>query len=116
MQSDQENLDTLFAELRHEEASPPEALFSRVLADASALQPTPVIAPVQHQNVLQKIADAIGGWPAISGVAAAGVAGLWVGLAPPASIDAWAADMLGTTTSVSLIGEFTAFEDGTLDG
>jgi hypothetical protein len=61
--------------------------------------------------------DAVGGWPALSGLAAATVAGVWVGVAPPTSVEDWTAALVGDELSVSLFATETAFDMGVgLDG
>jgi hypothetical protein len=59
-----------------------------------------------------RLFDMLGGWPAVSGLAAATVAGIWVGVAPPASVESITASFLGDAVSVSLFTEGLAFETG----
>jgi len=115
--SENELLDNLFAEARSEEVSPSDDLLTRVLADAAALQPQqPPVTVISVPTLWTRVMNSIGGWPALSGVAAAGVAGLWVGLVPPDAIDSWVADALGDTTSISFIDDFSILEEGSVDG
>ncbi len=46
--------------------------------------------------------DVIGGWPTFSGLAAATVAGLWIGVAPPAALSDLSAGIWGATIEVPL--------------
>ena len=111
-------LDDLFAQARASEVLPSDALMARVLADADA-QLRPEIAPdiAPEHGAFYGFLQMIGGWPALSGVAAAGVAGLWVGLAPPSTVEGWVADLIGTTTQVALMPDFDGFEfSEALDG
>ena len=110
-------LDDLFAEMRMEKVSPSEALMSRVLADAEALQPS--VAPVSRKrskNVWGDFMELIGGWPALSGVAAAGVTGIWLGFAPPSGVDQLTADFFGETATVSLLDDFGGMLGEAADG
>jgi len=111
-------VDDLFAQARDRKVEANDDLMARVLADADALLPKAAVfqAPAPA-GFFASLSEMLGGWPVLSGVAAAGVAGLWVGLAPPDSVENWAADLLGTTTQISLMPEFDDFEfSETLDG
>lgn len=103
-------LDDIFADVRKADVDVSPQLTARVLTDA-AMTRLPAPPSVSFWAGLR---EAVGGWPAIGGVACAGVAGLWVGLAPPSSVETLAADMFGTTTSVSFIGDFDDFVEGTV--
>lgn len=94
-------LDDMFAAARDIDTSVPEILHDRVLADA-ALVPR---APVQD-TMWQSLVAAIGGWPALGGVMTAGLVGVWVGFMPPLQVETFAANVLGTTTTVSFLGDF----------
>jgi hypothetical protein len=98
-------LEDLFARAQKTGATPQDDLVARVLADADAVQ-----AGLRSQRarpaspgLWARILDALGGWPAVSGLAAATVAGVWIGVAPPASVEDVTADVLGTTVAVPLV-------------
>jgi hypothetical protein len=75
-----DDLTLAFAAARCDAARPaPEALLARIEADAAAFLPRPRPEP----SVWRRFADALGGWPALGGLATAGVAGFWLGYAPP---------------------------------
>lgn len=103
-------LEDLFEDARAADASVSDNLMARVLTDA-AMTPLNVTKPASLWSGLM---DALGGWPALGGVAVAGVTGLWLGLAPPSSVEMIAADVLGTTTSISFMGGFDDFVEGGL--
>lgn len=109
---DEDALMAAFAAARTADTTVTDDLTARVLADAqSALTKSP--APVQPRpSLLNRALDALGGWPAMGGVVAAGVGGLWIGIAPPAGIEDWAASLVGTTQEVSL---FMDIEDMALE-
>lgn len=102
-------LDGLFAEARVPNDAPNDDLMARVLADASAARPTAEIVPPSG-SFLSGLLDLCGGWPALSGVAAAGVAGLWVGLAPPEAVEGWVAEMIGAQTELTLLPDLDGFD------
>lgn len=115
--AESKELDNLFAEMRDDMLTPSDDLMARVLADADALQPdAPAFVPAEPKSSWAGFMELIGGWPALSGVAAAGVAGLWLGVAPPASVEQIASDVLGTTESVSLFSDFGGLMGEFTDG
>lgn len=85
-------LDAALAEARVEAPGPD--LVARVLADAAlvqAAQAAEAAATVQrpHRGWFAGLVDAVGGWGAVTGVTAAGIVGLAVGLAAPDTIGGW---------------------------
>ena len=113
---DDQFLDAILKDAQSQAPLPTEELVSRILLDAEQNQP--VLEP-QTQikgSYWSQLLLVIGGWPALSSVTAAGVAGLWIGLTPPDLVDTWVANALGSTTSVSFGDDFVGFEEGTLDG
>ena len=114
--SDEKLLNDLFEDVKQETVEPSDALMARVLADAAQLQPVKASAIVEAPSLWSRAITSIGGWGAMSGVAAAGVAGLWIGLTPPDSVDSWVAEAMGSTTSISFVDEFAVFEEGSFDG
>lgn len=84
-----QDLEDLFAAARAEPPAVPEYLHAAILADAAREQPgaqPDVPARPARQPLWQQLIEAIGGWPALGGLAAASAAGLWLGLAPPAFV------------------------------
>ena len=103
-------LDDLFALAR--EDAPDANLAARVAADAAAVQvehvtpPMPSAAP--RRGLFAGLAQVLGGWGMVSGVTAAGVAGLAVGLYAPDAIF----DVLEGSAAVSLgVGEVSVMPD-----
>lgn len=107
-------LDDLFAQARRQDVSPSDDLIARVLADAVAVQPSPVAQVGTEAGLWTRIMDAIGGWPALSGLAAATVAGVWIGAAPPASVSDLTASLLGDAVSVDLFSTNLLLDAGAL--
>ena len=111
-------LDDLFAQAREADVKPSDALMARVLADADdvqgAMQPEQTVAT---SGLWARILDALGGWPAVSGLAAATVAGVWIGVAPPSSVQDLTASLVGDEVSVDLFSTGLAFDTGvSVDG
>ncbi|MGR3455111.1 hypothetical protein [Pseudooceanicola sp.] len=87
-------LDALLAEARDTPDHLPDALMARMLADAEAAQDAraQAVAPApQRRGRLARAFAGIGGWPALAGFATATVAGIWIGISPPAVVSDGAA-------------------------
>lgn len=86
-------LEDLFATARRAPPRMPEAVATAILADAAGLQAERAeIASAQVSNpghvksarrFWTQFTNAVGGWPAVGGMVAANLSGLWIGLAPP---------------------------------
>lgn len=92
--------------------TPSDALMARIMADAATEMPRRVgVASVSDasgsRGIGAMILAALGGWAAVSGLAAATVTGLWLGISPPAALDTF---LSGSSLSVSLSDEFPGFE------
>ena len=85
--TDRQDMDALDALLRQVAEAPAEAdpgFLDRLAGQARAAQP----APRRRMGPAAWIA-ALGGWPALGGLAAAAVTGLWIGVAPPLGLEPW---------------------------
>lgn len=85
------DLEALLDAARDTRPAPSEALTRRVLADAADVQaaltrPAAPVRPRTRAGLWRQLADALGGWPGIGGLAAACAAGVWLGFAPPAAL------------------------------
>ena len=102
-----EACDTLLSEARQVEVTVTDDLMARVLADAAREQAwrRAIAGPPPRRGPLSVLAALIGGWPALGGVLAAGLAGLWIGMAPPAGVESLAANLFGTTETVTFLPE-----------
>lgn len=85
---------------------------ARVMADAARAMPRQAVPAAPQPGRFASWLQALGGWPTMGGLVAAGVAGLWIGVAPPASLENLAADMLGTTEEIDLLGTGLGFDLG----
>ncbi|WP_238928789.1 hypothetical protein [Alexandriicola marinus] len=105
-ETDQSLIDALLEDVAQHPVAPIDAvLMARLVEDADRLVPRPepvagAIAATGWRGVL----DLMGGWPAMGGLVAAGVVGLWIGLAPPDLVDDAVAGLLGGTVAVDLTG------------
>lgn len=95
-------LDDLFAAARQAAPDPSDTLMARIVADAAREMPRPAPAT---PGVWATLWDGLGGWIGAGGLAAATVAGLWIGIAPPAGLADMASGLWGTSTSVALMPE-----------
>jgi len=107
-------LDDMFAQASAKSPAPSDDLMARVLADAAAVQPGQSPIADKRPSLWSRISDAIGGWPAVSGLAAATVAGVWVGIAPPAQVEDLTATFIGDEISINLFSTDLGFDAGEL--
>lgn len=91
------NLDRYFAAARATSPEPSAELFARIVEDAQAQQAVvhQPASPARRGGVIRQWLDALGGWPAISSLATATVAGVWVGISPPEELSLAAQSYLG---------------------
>lgn len=106
-----EALDRLFAEARSESYLPGDDFMARLMADAARNAPLRVSpsGPERHVGGVVGFLAALGGWPTLGGLAMATVAGLWIGIAPPDSLNDFAASVLGEEVTVSLFPDLDPF-------
>ena len=81
-------LDDVFRAARAAPLEPSPELLGRVLQDAEAVEVARNQAGSPRAYRLRELFRALGGWPAMTGLAAATVAGIWIGLSPPAGLEA----------------------------
>lgn len=115
---DAPELGAFFAAAKVRTPEPGTALFARVMADAEAVQAGFALAPVATSPALGStvrarlavIWQALGGWPSVAGLSAATVAGLWIGIAPPAALGTVAPILKGGAATFVIDAEpVTAF-------
>lgn len=104
-----------FFEAARDAETPSEALTARVLADADrvlagnrgpAHQPIAPPAP----GVLARIADALGGWLGLSGLAAACAAGVMIGAVLPDQVDDLTAGSVSALLGAGSAAGYTGLE------
>lgn len=101
-------LDDLFATARAVTLPPDDALIARVLADAAR----PLLPRQVKEPLLVQLRAMIGGWPAFGSLAAATVAGVWIGIAPPPVVEDYALSLLGDTVNIGLFSDDFLTETG----
>ncbi len=114
-----DNLQAFFDAAREQPAPTSEALLARVLKDALSVQDATetVRSEVPKVGLLAGLWAALGGWPAMTGLATATVAGLWIGVSPSLGLSDAVTTALGANGVESYIDEFAtgfdyAFEEG----
>lgn len=105
MTTDRTQLDDTFAAIRAEEVPVSEALMDRIMLDADTVlaEAAPIAVARPSRSFAGVLRDVIGGWPSFSGLAAATVAGLWIGISPPEVLSDLTAGLWGTTIEVPLL-------------
>lgn len=93
---DEERLERLLQEARGAEPVS-DALMARVLADAAMVQTAAARRPRPRAEPgwIARLLGALGGWPAVSGVTLAGVAGLTFGFVAPDLVDGLSGGQIG---------------------
>lgn len=100
---DHDGLDAYFAAARRQAPVLSDTALARMTEQALAVQADRAAAPVarpQKPGLLTQLLAALGGWPAMAGLATAGVAGLWIGAVPPTGLLNLAVD-LGAVTGTA---------------
>lgn len=106
---DEDRLTEMLHAARGAEAVP-DALMARVLADAARLQAEALRPPVPlaRGGWFAGLWQGMGGWPALSGVTMAGIAGLALGFLAPDLVDGFSGGQIGlwwgTTGNLPEIG------------
>lgn len=93
MVDDHDEFDRLLAETSRP-VGVSDDLMARVLGDAERISRMRRPVPVWEQ-----MREAVGGWPALGGLAVASLAGLWIGFAPPAMLPDPAGLLVGADNS-----------------
>ncbi len=75
-------IEGLFAEARRGRDGLPGPLAARIEADALRVQAGWRQMP-QRRGIWDQLTALLGGWQGLGGLATAGMAGIWIGLAPP---------------------------------
>ena len=80
-------LERLFQAARRDAALPDADFLARLTAEALAEQPRPgARAQSVSGGFLARMLEALGGWPSVAGLAAAGLAGVWICIAAPGPV------------------------------
>lgn len=104
-------LDDLFQAARSEMPAPSDDLMARIMGDADQVaegwaqaEPAPAAG-----GWLRSLLDAVGGWPAASGIVTAGMVGLVVGISPPQTLSDFAEGYIYGTSDSYLVDPYDGF-------
>ncbi len=78
--------------------APSAALTARILRDAQAHQPQTAPPALPQRGLFGALANALGGWPTLGGLATATLAGLYIGIAQP---DLLSGQIIGVTADAT---------------
>ncbi|WP_102107054.1 dihydroorotate dehydrogenase [Oceaniglobus roseus] len=84
---DDDTLEDFFAAARAAPVAVSDDLVARILQDAAAAQPWAPAPARAAPGPLARLVGALGGWPSLAGLAAAALAGVWIGTAQPVMIE-----------------------------
>jgi len=119
MENDRRNdmdLEPFFAATKGRETPLPHPLMARVMADADAVTQSRRAAvhekaqgPRRRRSpggaMLTRVLAAVGGWPAVAGLASATLAGLWIGVQPPVAVQNLAAGLIAASGADSYLAD-----------
>lgn len=119
---DDTRLEAFFAAARSEALEPSADLLARIALDAQdqqrAVPQIGVAAPRRARS--RQLFEMLGGWPAIGGLVAATMAGIWIGVSPPAPVAAATDHYLGMDDTFYIVdlgvgaGAEFVFDEGAL--
>ncbi len=100
---DERDLDDLLAEARGLRSEPGPDLMARILLDAEQVtaELTAVRQVPSSGGAWRDWLRLLGGWPTVGGLVASTLAGLWIGVAQPASLSDLADSVWGEQVSVT---------------
>lgn len=84
--------------------TPSEDLLNRIMMDADDVLAQSAVAPATARPSFgAMLLDLVGGWPSLGGLAAATVAGLWIGVVQPAALTDLSTSLWGGTIEVPVL-------------
>lgn len=101
---DEMDLDDLLAEARQQRPEPGPDLMARILADSerAAAEWKPGRPVPATGGAWRDWLRLLGGWPTVGGLVASTLAGLWIGVAQPATLSDLADSVWGEQVSVTV--------------
>lgn len=98
------DLEALFEAERKNAPDPSTDLLARIMADANQVQNelgAGDAAPASAVGFWTTLRSVLGGWPTFAGLATAALAGVWIGVSPPQSLDTLTDSVLGNSFDYS---------------
>lgn len=113
-----DDLELFFEAGRADAPVPSQELMARIMADAEANMPpaAPVVQAAPKAGLFAGLLAAIGGWPAMAGLATATVAGIWIGYAQPTSLTVLAGGVWPAQTGYDVVDFVPSFDGFLVDG
>lgn len=112
----EEELERLLARSAENGPEPSEALLERVMADADRTLAAQQATVRPRQVRRQGLFAGLGGWPALTGLVTATVAGIWIGFAQPGPVGGIADGMLATDADYDLGDLMPGYETVLVEG
>lgn len=105
-------LDVFFDAARAAPEQPSDALMQRVMGDALAVQAA-TAAPARtvrggRGGLVAGLWAALGGWPALGGLATATLAGVWIGFSPTLGVSDAMANALGESDTSAYVFDLSS--------
>lgn len=112
------DLETFFEAGRKDAPEPSISLMDRIGADIDLIadereKPAPANA---GPGLFSRILEGIGGWPALSGIATAGIVGVVVGVSPPEALSDFTTTYLNGTSDLYLVDPYDSFGFDSFEG
>lgn len=112
-----DELELFFDVARAETPVPSQDVLARILADADKMMPVaPVQAPARAPGLWAGLLAAVGGWPAVAGMATATVAGVWIGFAQPDGVGDLATGILPDMIAYEVVDLFPSYDGLLVEG
>lgn len=112
------DLETFFKAGRTDNPQPSAALMNRIMDDIDTvadLREAPVPERVQA-GLFSRLLEGLGGWPALSGMATAGIVGIVVGVSPPEALSDFTSAYVNGTTDLYLVDPYDGFGFESFEG
>lgn len=112
------DLESFFEAGRSDAPEPSVALMSRISGDIDLVadEREAVTINVTRDGIFKRILDGIGGWPALSGMATAGIVGIAVGVSPPEVISEFTTTYFNGTSDLYLVDPYDGFGFDSFEG
>ncbi|SLN22342.1 hypothetical protein ROA7450_00829 [Roseovarius albus] len=103
-------LDECFAAARQDTTAAPDDLITKILADAGTMQQEfatqSLVATPVRAGLFARVSQALGGWPSITGLATASLAGVWIGMSAPAGLEGVTQALVGAEAVIDVVDQY----------